>query len=243
MCNDVADVDDASLSDRIEDAVDYRLVVALNPRRLRRRGAYNLVEACRCGRRLKCVLVESFPWSACRCGCGSVRPACPSSTPAADPSSAGPPDALPPGRRRLPRGVRPLAAPALGRAEGDRVGRWSLLLRGLAPVTACEAARRPSERLLAVTFDDALRRVNDAAGSRALGVPATTSACVAFSEDGRRFDILEMGRRSKKALFDVLTAMGWEELRAAAEQGAEIGSHTVSHPHLPCSGMSYTGGS
>ncbi len=27
--------------------------------------------------------------------------------------------------------------------------------------------------------------------------------------------------------------MGWDELRGLVEHGVEIGSHTVSHPHLP----------
>ena len=30
-----------------------------------------------------------------------------------------------------------------------------------------------------------------------------------------------------------LATMTWDELRALAERGVEIGSHTITHPHLP----------
>jgi peptidoglycan/xylan/chitin deacetylase (PgdA/CDA1 family) len=41
----------------------------------------------------------------------------------------------------------------------------------------------------------------------------------------------ELAERTR-ALEDEARTMNWEELRASASVGVEIGSHTVSHPHL-----------
>jgi peptidoglycan/xylan/chitin deacetylase (PgdA/CDA1 family) len=108
----------------------------------------------------------------------------------------------------------------------------SLLRRGYRPVTAAEAVERRG-RLLHVTFDDANRSVADVLPLLAeLDVPATIFACTAYARDGRLFDVREL-RADAAADPASFATMDWAALRAAASGGVEIGSHTVSHPHLP----------
>jgi peptidoglycan/xylan/chitin deacetylase (PgdA/CDA1 family) len=108
----------------------------------------------------------------------------------------------------------------------------SLLRRGYRPVTAAEAVERRG-RLLHVTFDDANRSVADVLPLLAeLDVPATIFACTAYARDGRPFDVPEL-RADAAADPASFATMDWAALRAAASGGVEIGSHTVSHPHLP----------
>jgi peptidoglycan/xylan/chitin deacetylase (PgdA/CDA1 family) len=108
----------------------------------------------------------------------------------------------------------------------------SLLRRGYRPVTAADAVER-SGRLLHVTFDDAYRSVSDVLPWLArLGVRATIFASTSYARDGRPFDVPEL-RADAAADPTAFETMDWESLRAAASSGFEIGSHTVSHPHLP----------
>jgi peptidoglycan/xylan/chitin deacetylase (PgdA/CDA1 family) len=109
----------------------------------------------------------------------------------------------------------------------------SLLRRGYRPVMAAGVVERPG-RLLHVTFDDAYRSVADVLPLLGeLGVPATIFACTGYARDGRPFDTLEL-REDAAADPTAFATMDWAALRAAASSGGvEIGSHTVSHPHLP----------
>jgi peptidoglycan/xylan/chitin deacetylase (PgdA/CDA1 family) len=108
----------------------------------------------------------------------------------------------------------------------------SLLLRGYRAVTAADAVQQRG-RLLHVTFDDAYRSVADTLPLLAeLGVPATIFACTGYARDGRQFDVPEL-REDAAADPAAFATMDWEALRATASSGVEIGSHTVSHPHLP----------
>jgi len=91
----------------------------------------------------------------------------------------------------------------------------SLLDRGYAAVTFAEAVSAPSGALtLAVTFDDAEPNVLVLALPvlQELGIPATVFAPVD-----------QVGVR----------ALSWDDLAALAAAGWEIGSHTLSHAHLP----------
>ncbi len=108
----------------------------------------------------------------------------------------------------------------------------SLLDRGFHPVGASEAIDG-SGRLLHVTFDDAYTSISGALDLlERLGVPATIFASTAFADEGRPLDVPELAADAI-ALPDELETMDWDELRAVADRGFEIGSHTVSHPHLP----------
>jgi peptidoglycan/xylan/chitin deacetylase (PgdA/CDA1 family) len=109
--------------------------------------------------------------------------------------------------------------------------RW-LLRRGYRPVRATDAAVGRG-RLLHVTFDDAYRSVGGVLPILAeLGVRATIFACTSYVTDGRPFDVPEL-REDAAADPAAFATMDWDALRAAASSGVEIGSHTVSHPHLP----------
>lgn len=108
----------------------------------------------------------------------------------------------------------------------------SLLRRGYRPAKAADVVERQG-RLLHVTFDDAYRSIADALPLLAeLGVPATIFACTGYATDGRPFDVPEL-REDSAADPAAFATMDWEALRAAAASGFEVGSHTVSHPHLP----------
>jgi peptidoglycan/xylan/chitin deacetylase (PgdA/CDA1 family) len=107
----------------------------------------------------------------------------------------------------------------------------TLTLRGFRGVAADEALNR--SRGLHVTFDDAFRSVTNALPIlERLGLPATVFACAAYADEGRPLDVPELAAEASAHPGELAT-MSWDELRALAERGVEIGSHTVSHPHLP----------
>jgi peptidoglycan/xylan/chitin deacetylase (PgdA/CDA1 family) len=87
-------------------------------------------------------------------------------------------------------------------------------------------------RLLHVTFDDAFRSVLDALPViERLGVPATVFACAGLADGGQAFPIAKLPDDTRIAASDLRT-LSWDGLRALVERGHEVGSHTVSHPHL-----------
>jgi peptidoglycan/xylan/chitin deacetylase (PgdA/CDA1 family) len=110
-----------------------------------------------------------------------------------------------------------------------------LLSRGYRPVSA-EGALANRPRTLHVTFDDAFRNVAGALGAlERLRVPATIFACAGLADDGAHMRVAELRDRAP-ANDDELLSMPWDTLREVSERGVEIGSHTVSHPHLPALG-------
>jgi peptidoglycan/xylan/chitin deacetylase (PgdA/CDA1 family) len=108
----------------------------------------------------------------------------------------------------------------------------SLLRRGYRPVAA-DGLRDGPRRGLHVTFDDAYRSVLDALPTlRRLRLPATVFVATAFADGGGRpLDVPELAAEVERHP-EHLATMTWDELRALAAEGVEIGSHTVSHPHL-----------
>jgi peptidoglycan/xylan/chitin deacetylase (PgdA/CDA1 family) len=108
----------------------------------------------------------------------------------------------------------------------------ALLRRGFRSVSASEILSRRG-RFLHVTFDDAYRNVHATLPLlRRMGVDATVFACSGFAGDGRPLLIPEL--RARAAGFESeLSTMTWDTLRECSDEGFEIGSHTVSHPHLP----------
>jgi peptidoglycan/xylan/chitin deacetylase (PgdA/CDA1 family) len=107
----------------------------------------------------------------------------------------------------------------------------SLVGRGYRPLAADRLLLGP-RRGLHVTFDDAYRSVLSALPTlRALGLPATIFVSTGFADEGRPLDVPELAAEAA-AHPDELATMRWDELRAIAGDDVEIGSHTVSHPHL-----------
>jgi peptidoglycan/xylan/chitin deacetylase (PgdA/CDA1 family) len=109
-----------------------------------------------------------------------------------------------------------------------------MLARGWRPTTFTRAViDPPAPRTLAITFDDAFASVgvHAAPALAELGAVATVFAPTGFIGSPQlRWDGIEQWAQGPHA--DELKPMGWEELGRLGEAGWEIGSHTVSHPHL-----------
>lgn len=106
-----------------------------------------------------------------------------------------------------------------------------LLRRGFRPASLEEAATG-APRLLHLTFDDAYVSVGEALPTlERLGVRTTLFVCSGYAEDGRPLDVPELAADAA-AFPEELATMAWDELAEWAGRGVEIGSHTVSHPHL-----------
>jgi peptidoglycan/xylan/chitin deacetylase (PgdA/CDA1 family) len=115
----------------------------------------------------------------------------------------------------------------------DIVGRQIrfLLARGYRPVRA-EDVVAGARRVFHVTFDDAFRSVLDALPIlERHGVRATVFASTALADGGAPFPIDRRPGDDAPAESELRT-MTWNELRAVAERGHEVGSHTVSHRRL-----------
>ena len=108
----------------------------------------------------------------------------------------------------------------------------SLLLRRFRPATA-EAVAAGHGRLLHVTFDDAYRSIDRAVAIAAsLSIPVTVFAASSYAESGHPLDVPELAEDARTQ-GEHLATMGWDALRGLAGRGVEVGSHTVSHAHLP----------
>jgi peptidoglycan/xylan/chitin deacetylase (PgdA/CDA1 family) len=87
-------------------------------------------------------------------------------------------------------------------------------------------------RILHATFDDAYRSVASALPIlERLRVPASVYACTGYADGGRALSIPELAAEAA-AYPSELATMDWAALREVVERGVEVGSHTVSHPHL-----------
>jgi peptidoglycan/xylan/chitin deacetylase (PgdA/CDA1 family) len=81
-----------------------------------------------------------------------------------------------------------------------------------------------------VTFDDAFRSAGTVIPSlEALGVPVQMFVCSGFARAGAPLTIPELAGDDPEEL----TTMTWDQLRGHADHGVQIGSHGVSHAHLP----------
>jgi len=107
-----------------------------------------------------------------------------------------------------------------------------LIRRGYRPVAAADTLAN-DRRTMHVTFDDAYRNIAPALDAlERLRVPVTVFSCTDHAQDGRRLDVPELRHRAPRESRE-LDTMTWDTLRELADRGVEIGSHTVSHPHLP----------
>lgn len=109
-----------------------------------------------------------------------------------------------------------------------------LVRRGYRGVTFEQAVRAPHERTVAVTFDDAYRSVLELARPilDRLGLPATVFAPTAGVEAGGPLSWPGIDHWLGGPHERELLPLSWRELRELADAGWQIGSHTVTHPHL-----------
>jgi peptidoglycan/xylan/chitin deacetylase (PgdA/CDA1 family) len=85
-------------------------------------------------------------------------------------------------------------------------------------------------RRLRATFDDAFRSAASVFPAlERLNVPVEVFVCTRYARDGAPLTIPELAGDDPQEL----ATMTWAELRAHAERGVVIGSHGVSHAHLP----------
>ncbi len=107
----------------------------------------------------------------------------------------------------------------------------NLLRLGFHPA-GIDVAASGRGKLLHVTFDDAFTSVLRALPAlERLRVPATVFVCPGYAEDGRALDLVELADVAT-AHSSELATMSWDDIRSVAARGVEIGSHTISHPHL-----------
>jgi peptidoglycan/xylan/chitin deacetylase (PgdA/CDA1 family) len=110
-----------------------------------------------------------------------------------------------------------------------------LMRRGYAGARFTEAVLgETTNRVLAVTFDDAYRSVFEVAAPvlARLGIPATVYVPTRWVGAGEPMRWPGIEEWSDGAFADDLQCMDARQLRALADAGWEIGSHTVSHPRL-----------
>jgi peptidoglycan/xylan/chitin deacetylase (PgdA/CDA1 family) len=114
-----------------------------------------------------------------------------------------------------------------------------LIRRGYRPATLTDALdRRPTGRTLVVSFDDAYRSVIE----RALpvlsrhGAPATVFAPTSYVGGGERMSWSALSRWAGTPFEAELRCMSWDDLRALAAAGWEVGSHSATHPDLTALG-------
>ena len=104
-----------------------------------------------------------------------------------------------------------------------------LLARGIAIVPLADLLHAsPEANAVALTFDDGLASVESVAAPilRRHRLPATI-----FVVAGHAGGTNAWGGRSQAGI-PALPVMGWDQLRALAASGLDIGAHTVTHPDL-----------
>ncbi len=112
----------------------------------------------------------------------------------------------------------------------------AILRRGYEGRTFTEAVTAPGGgRVLAVTFDDAYRSVLEHARPvlDRLGIPATVFAPTGYVDEGLSLAWAGTDHWMATEHARELEPLSWAELRGLADEGWEVGSHTVSHPFLP----------
>lgn len=109
----------------------------------------------------------------------------------------------------------------------------SLLRRGVRPVDA-DRALGQEPGTFHVTFDDCYRSITPALALLAeLEIPATVFACSALADDGAPLVLPELAGRADGHEAELET-LAWDGLAGLVAGGlVEVGSHTVSHAHLP----------
>lgn len=107
--------------------------------------------------------------------------------------------------------------------------------RGYRAVTFTEAlSDAGSDRIVAITFDDAYRSIFARALPvlEELGIPGTVFVPTAFPGSGRLLKWPGIDHWVGTPHEQELVPFDWDEAKQLSQAGWEIGSHTVTHPHL-----------
>lgn len=110
-----------------------------------------------------------------------------------------------------------------------------LVARGYRGATFADALAAPTgRRVLAVTFDDAYRSVLELAFPvlERFGLPGTVFVPTGFADTTTPMSWPGIEHWLGGPHEHELIPMSWEQLRRLHAAGWEIGSHSVSHPHL-----------
>lgn len=125
----------------------------------------------------------------------------------------------------------PLSTPLTAfRRHLEELARWGAVVLPLDQAVAGLHAGTLPDRAVALTFDDGYASVVETAWPmlRERGLPATSFVVSDYLGGDRRF-AWDRGQRDH----DGLRLSTAADVVAAAEEGLDIGSHTVSHPWLP----------
>jgi peptidoglycan/xylan/chitin deacetylase (PgdA/CDA1 family) len=110
-----------------------------------------------------------------------------------------------------------------------------LLARGYRGVTFSEAVTsQRSWPAVAITFDDAFSSVLDQAFPvmASLGLPGTVFVVTDFGNSGRPLEWPGIDHWAASEHRAELRGMTWPQLRSLEQVGWEVGSHSLTHPHL-----------
>jgi len=110
-----------------------------------------------------------------------------------------------------------------------------LLARGYRGVTFSEAVTsQRSWPAVAITFDDAFSSVLDQAFPvmASLGLPGTVFVVTDFGDSGRPLEWPGIDHWAAGEHRAELRGMTWPQLRSLEQVGWEVGSHSLTHPHL-----------
>jgi peptidoglycan/xylan/chitin deacetylase (PgdA/CDA1 family) len=110
-----------------------------------------------------------------------------------------------------------------------------MLDHGWAPSTFTDAVLGTEPgRVMAITFDDAFASVKELASPilERYGVVGTVFAPTAFmsGQTDLDWDGVDHWKHTEHA--NEMRAMDWDDLRGLVANGWEVGSHTITHPHL-----------
>jgi peptidoglycan/xylan/chitin deacetylase (PgdA/CDA1 family) len=109
-----------------------------------------------------------------------------------------------------------------------------LLERGYSTSTFSRACEESDGRTVVISFDDACRSVFERAMPilARLGVTATLFVPTGYVGDAEPMSWPGVARWLATPHRSELLPLAWREVKALADAGWEIGSHTMSHPHL-----------
>jgi len=112
----------------------------------------------------------------------------------------------------------------------------SLVRRGYRGATFADVVRgtAPANSVV-VTFDDGCRSVVELGLPilAELGLPGTVFVPTGFVGSQEPMSWAGIEDWTGTPHEDELLCVGWDQLRGLLSEGWEVGSHTVSHPHLP----------